>query len=50
MTLLSQRINTIIGSIFLGSFALGAIIIILNVADSDNPIAEAMLAQTTLPE
>jgi len=49
-SLLSQRINTIIGTLFLGSFALGAILIVLNAADSSNPIAEAMLAQMTLPE
>ena len=50
MPLLNQRINTIIGVVFLGSFALGAILIMLRAADLDNPIAQAMVAQMTLPE
>lgn len=50
MSLLNQKINTVIGVIFLGSFALGASLIMLNAAELSNPIAEAMLANTTLSE
>ena len=48
--LLNQRVNTIIGTIFLGSFALGAIFIILHVAETSNQIADAMAARAMLPD
>jgi len=50
MPLLKQRVNTIIGLVFLGSFGLGATFVIINTADPDNALAEAMMARTTLPD
>lgn len=44
MPILKQRVNTVLGMLFLGSFALGASLIMLNAADFANPIAEAMLS------
>ena len=34
--------------VFLGSFALGAILMILHAADMNNPIADVFVAQTIL--
>jgi len=50
MPFLKQRINTIIGLVFLASFGLGATFVIINIADPDNSLAEAMVARITLPE
>jgi hypothetical protein len=50
MTLLTQSINSILGMVFLGSFALGAMLIMLKASDQDNPIAQAMAVQMALLE
>jgi len=38
----TQKVNTVIGMLFVGAFGLGTVLTILNVVDLDNPIAEAM--------
>ena len=41
----TQRVNSILSMILVGSFGLGATLVLLNVAGAGNPIAEAMEAR-----
>ena len=45
-----QNVNVFISIAFIGTFGLGATLLILNAANLGNPIAEALEARTVLPD
>ena len=45
--ILTARVNSFIGCLFVGSFALGAGLIIWNVAHNENPLEQAFLKYLT---
>ena len=42
-----SKVDSIIGILFVGSFALGAVLIIWQAAFNENPLANAMAAEMT---